>query len=217
MSPSSTVGGYLLSLAKISDASSHTSHVCHTDFLPFPRKADTTSQPVELWENRIPLVLSGPRATAKSCTGIHLKLRPCPNAIFSYSRPRACKTGRQLTAITRTSVSHALTMMTLLPSAAACLACTKIRVSASSWLQGATPSRLIARLLTTSCSLVAMTTFAVNISTILSARKIKSSVLLSFSLKKFGQFDGIFPLLVTLRLAPLSRFDLVSAFRLDGW
>ena len=92
MSPSSTVGGYLLSLAKISDASSHTSHVCHADFLPFPRKADTISQPVELWKNRIPLVLSGPRATAKSCTGIHLKLRPCPNAIFSYSRPRAWKT-----------------------------------------------------------------------------------------------------------------------------
>ena len=183
MSQSSTVGGYLLSLAKISNASPHTSHVCHADFFRFPRKADTTSQPVKLWKNRIPLVLSGPRATAKSCTEIHLKLRPCPNAIHSSFRPRACKTGRQLTAITRISVSHALTMMILLPSAAACLACTKIQVSASSWLQGATISRLIARVLTTSCSLVAMTTFAVHISTILSARKIKLRLVIIFSQK----------------------------------
>ena len=48
-------------------------------------------------------------------------------------------------------MSHALTMMTLLPSAAACLTCPKIRVAVSLWLQAATPSRLIVRMLKTSC------------------------------------------------------------------
>ena len=119
MSQSSTAGGYLLNLAKTSDASPHTSHVCHADFLYFPQKADTTSQPVKLWKNRIPLVLSGSRATAKSCrpTGIHLKVRPCPNTIHSSLQTKCLQYWKQPTAITRTYVTHALTMMTLLPSA----------------------------------------------------------------------------------------------------
>ena len=50
---------------------------------------------------------------------------------------------------------------------------------------------------------------------ILLARKLKSSILLWLSLKKFCQFGGIFHLSVSLRLAPMPCFDLVSVFRLD--
>ena len=51
------------------------------------------------------------------------------------------------------------------------------RVFASSRLQGATPSRLIVRLLATSCTVVAMTTFAMYISVVMFARKMKNSTL----------------------------------------
>ena len=59
-SSSPTVGGYLLSYLKTLDATLHTFHVCQADFLPLPRNADTTSQPVKAWKKRIPLVFSGP-------------------------------------------------------------------------------------------------------------------------------------------------------------
>ena len=54
------------------------------------------------------------------------------------------------------------------------------------------------------------------ICSILSARKLNRLVLLSLSLKKLRQFGGTLHLLVTLRLAPCPRFDLASAFRIDG-
>ena len=54
-----------------------------------------------------------------------------------------------------------------------------------------------------------------HIFTILSPRKLNSSVLLLLSLKKLRQFCGIFPLSVTLRLAPMPRFDRVSAYKLE--
>ena len=103
-------------------------------------------------------------------------------------------------------MSHDLTMLTLQPSSAACLACTKIRVSASSWLQGATPSRLIARVLTTSCSSVAMTTFAVHISVILSGRKIKTPSLTK--LASLVEFSHCWSLCVWLPCLTLILFQL---------
>ena len=64
--------------------------------------------------------------------------------------------------------------------------------------------------------LVTITMLSDIISSILSARKLNRTVLLSMSLMTLRQFEGILHLLVTLRLAPRSRFDLASAFRLDG-
>ena len=60
------------------------------------------------------------------------------------------------------------------------------------------------------------TVFSVQFSTILSAKKLKSSVLLSSSLRKLCQFGGIFPVSVTLRLPHWPRLVRVSAFRLVG-
>ena len=111
--------------------------------------------------------------------------------------------------------SLALTLMILLPASVACLACTKIRVSASSWLHGTTLARLIVWLLTVSSSLVTMTTFGVAIHAILSARKLNSTVLLSLSLGKFRQFEEILPSLVTLRLTSRLCINLVSTLRFD--
>ena len=121
----------------------------------------------------------------------------------------------ELAAMTRTSVSPVLIMIILLPSAAACFACVEICVSASSWLQGVSPSRLIDWLETTSSSCVTITVLFAHIATMLSARKLKSLVLLLLSLKKLCQVCGIFPLSVNLRLAPMPPFDRVSAFRLE--
>ena len=58
--------------------------------------------------------------------------------------------------------------------------------------------------------------FSVQFSTILSAQKLKSSVLLPSSLRKLCQFGGIFPVSVTLHLPPWPRLVRVSAFRLVG-
>ena len=75
-SSSSTVSGYWLSLAKTSDTSVYASQVSHADFFHLPRKADTTSHPVNAWKNRICLVFARPMARQSSCTGIHLMLFP---------------------------------------------------------------------------------------------------------------------------------------------
>ena len=118
--------------------------------------------------------------------------------------------------MTRVSVSLAFTNTDVLSSCAACLACTKIRVFASLWLQGDTPSRPIVWLLSAFSSLVTITILGDGICSILSARKLNRSVLVALSLNKLRQFEGTLHLLVTLRLAPCPRFDLASAFRLDG-
>lgn len=60
MSVSPVTGGCWLSLEKIPDASSYTFHMSHADFFSVPRKADTTSQLLRAWKNRIPLVFFGP-------------------------------------------------------------------------------------------------------------------------------------------------------------
>lgn len=136
--------------------------------------------------------------------------------LASCCRPISWRVGRTLTALIRTSVSLALTMITLLPSSAACLACRKIRMLASSWLQGATSARLMVWLLTASSSFGHNDHLCAAICAILSARKLNNSVLLSLSRRKFRQFEGTLSFSVTLRLTPRPRFDLASAFRLDG-
>ena len=60
------------------------------------------------------------------------------------------------------------------------------------------------------------TEFSVQFSTILSAKKLKSSALLSSSLRKLCQFGGIFPVLVTRCLPHWPRVVCVSCFRLVG-
>ena len=52
------VGGYWLSLLKISEASSHTSQVCQAVFFHLPRKNETIAQPVNAWKTRSPLLFS---------------------------------------------------------------------------------------------------------------------------------------------------------------
>ena len=115
----------------------------------------------------------------------------------SFSTPRSCRIGRTLTAMTRTYVSLDLIIIVLLPSAAVCFEFRKIRVSVFSWLQWVKPSRLIEWLQTKPSSWVTITVLLEYIFTILSARKLNSSVLLVLSLKKLCQFCGVFPLPIT--------------------
>ena len=83
-----------LSLAKTSDTSVYASQVSHADFFPLPRKADTTSHPVNAWKNRICLVFARPMARQSSCTGIHLRLFPWPKETKETQRcwrPLCCR------------------------------------------------------------------------------------------------------------------------------
>ena len=107
----------------------------------------------------------------------------------------------------KNSVSLALIIMDLLPSSVACLACTKMRLSASSWKHLSRRSRQVSDVLKTSIPLVTTTTLA---------RKWKRSVLLSLCLRELRQFDGTLFLFVTWRRPPWRRLDLVSILRLDG-
>ena len=93
-------GGYWLSLLK-REASGKMSQVCQAVFLPLLRKADTVSQPVKAWKNRMPLVLTGPITWYRSWTPIHRRLTPCPNATHSCWRPRSLRDGKMHNAITR--------------------------------------------------------------------------------------------------------------------
>ena len=116
----------------------------------------------------------------------------------------------------KNSVSLALIIMDLLPSSVACLACTKMRLSASSWKHLSRRSRQVSDVLKTSIPLVTTTTFGTVIWASLSARKWKRSVLLSLCLRELRQFDGTLFLFVTWRRPPWRRLDLVSILRLDG-
>ena len=168
-SSSPSTGGYWLRFLKTVDSSGYTFHVCHALFSPLPWNADTTSQPVNAWKNRRPiegLIYGNPLFC------------PWPNVTYSFSTPRSCRSGRTLTAMTRTYVSLALIIILLLPSAAACFECRRTRVSAFSWLQWVSPSRLIDWLQTTPSSWVNKTVLLEYIFTILSARKLNNSVLL---------------------------------------
>ena len=80
-----------------------------------------------------------------------------------------------------------------------------------------TPSRLIGWLLSALSSLATITILDDGICSILSARKLNRSGLLSLSSKKLRQFEveGPLHMLATLRLAPCPLFDMASAFRID--
>ena len=180
----------LTSLLKTVDTSGHAFHVCHAVFSPLPWYADTTSQPVNAWMNRRHIDFSRPIEGLLSFMRIHF-FCSWPNATHSFSTPRSRRINRALTEMTRTSVSLALFIIVLLPSAAVCFECRKMCVSALSWLQWVSPSRLIEWLQTTPSSWVTITVLLVlgHIFTILSARKLYSSVLLLLSLKKICQFS----------------------------
>jgi hypothetical protein len=121
-----------------------------------------------------------------------LFLTKCDPQFFYKKKPRSCSINRTLTEMTRPSVSLALFIIVLLPSAAVCFECRNICVSALSWLQWVSPSRLIEWLQTTPSSWVTITVLLVlgHIFTILSARKLYSSVVLLLSLKKMCQFSS---------------------------
>ena len=117
-------------------------------------------------------------------------------------------------ATTTTSVSFALIIKALLPFIAACRACTKIRESASSCVQGAKSSNAITRLQQTSSSFVTVTKHSMSASDNRSARKWKSSVVLLLSLRKLFQFWGVLLVGVTLLRIPLPFW---IAPLLSGW
>ena len=58
MSSSLIIGGYTFIFENASDASAYTFHVCHAYLFPFPRKADTASQPVKAWKKGMPFDVS---------------------------------------------------------------------------------------------------------------------------------------------------------------
>ena len=131
-----------------------------------------------------------------------------------FSRPVAAREG----IITTMSVSLASIMRDLYPSVAACRTCTNIRVSASSWVHGATSSRLtlVSLVVVMAFSrLVMITGWPVVISATLSARKWNSSVLLVLSPRKLCQFEGVLLVAVTVLLVAFPRLHLASAFRLE--
>ena len=142
---------------------------------PLTRKADNISQPVKAWKKINPLVFSGPIEELMSCK------KPTSRydfgqrqSINSCCRPMSRRDDITLTTMTRTSVPLALIMTHLLSSSGnSC-------VFTSSWLQGATSSKLIVRLLT-------MTALGVCICAVLSARKLNSSVL-SLCRRKLRQY-----------------------------
>ena len=202
----------------MTDASLHTFHVCHAVFFPLPLKDDTTSQPMKAWKKSIPLVFFGPMADTRSWIGIHLLCSPLPNATHIFSRPVAAREGIRDMAITTMSVLLASIIRDLYPSVAACRACTNIRVSASSWVNGAISSRLtlVSLVVVMAFSpLVIITGLPVVNSATLSARKWNSSGLSVLSLRKLCQFEGILLVAVTLLLRAVPRLHLASAFRLD--
>ena len=206
MSSFSTFVGWLLSLRKTSEVSGKTSQVCQADLFPFPRNADTMSQPVKAWKKRIPWLFSGLRDVASWCTGIHFRKRPCPKANHNSWSPTSFKLENKATAKTSTSVSLAFIMMVLKPLSTASLAWRNILVSASSWLQGEMLDRLTSMwLLFASGPFVMMTLLSKLCSTTLSARKLKSSDLFVEWRRKFLQFLGNFPVSVTRRLSPWPR------------
>ena len=126
-------GGYILSFANTSKASGYTSHVCHVILLPFPRKAETTSQQVKAWKKGIRFDFTEPIECLMSCKGIHRKFDLWPKATHNFSRPLSFSIWNTLIAMTRTSVSLALIIREIFPCFTACLACRKSRESASSW------------------------------------------------------------------------------------
>ena len=113
---------------------------------PFPTNADTVSQPVNAWKKGNAFDLGASDLTI-SWIGIHRKSLPFPKVIHRWSTFKSSNTA---TPITTTSVSELTMLIDLLPP----IACRSIRVSASSWVQGAIKSVYIALLLTTFSSLV---------------------------------------------------------------
>ena len=209
------VGRYWLSLLKTGLASGHTSHACHAVFLPFPWKADTTSQPVKAWKKGKPLHFCGPRLSTISWIGNHLRDWPWPNSTLTISRPASWRIVNTLMSTGRISVSHALINKYFICCLAAPRACVKILVSVSSWLHGHKPSVLIYLFERAYSPFVTTTILWGDRVTILSSKNSNSSVLLSLSRRKLLQFGGSLVLSVTLHLSALPLFDLVSAFRLE--
>ena len=78
--------GLLLRWVNTSVASGKTSHVCHADFLPFPRNADTVSHPVKAWKKGSPNKRI-PRSFEISCIGSHRKSLFLPKPIHNFSNP----------------------------------------------------------------------------------------------------------------------------------
>ena len=137
----------------------------------------------------MPLHLSWPRFIAKSWIGNHLMDCPWPNSTQSISKPTFWRLAKTPTTMTRMSVSHALNNTDFVFCLAAWTACVKILKSASSWLQGCRPSKLMDLFDNTFSPLVTTTTLS-GLDTILSARYSNSSVLLSLSLRKLDQMGG---------------------------
>ena len=158
-----TTGRYWLSLLKAPKASSQTSQVCQADF-SLSWNAETTSQPVKAWKKNIPLLFSA-RVQHKSCTGADLRFCPWPKAIHNCCR-------------TSVAVFLALTMMTLLPA------------SVHAWHAQRSVCQLLYDCMVPPQpvdSAVADSIFFLGVATHanLSARKLNSSALMSFSLRKF--------------------------------
>ena len=158
-SASSMVGGYWLSLLNTGPTSGQTAHVCYAVVFPLPRKAETMSQPVKAWKKSMPLHFSWPRFIAKSWIGNHLMDCPWPNSNQSISKPTFWRLAKTSSAMTRMSVSHALINRDFVFCLAAWTACVKILESASSWLQGCRPSKLMDLFDKTFSPLVTTTTF----------------------------------------------------------
>ena len=175
-------------VAKTSEASAHTSWVGHADFFPLPRKAETTLQPVKAWYNVIPQLMQTCRLKGWHNTDCY------DNDV--------CMTGFHVQICTA--------LMGWMPAIYKYM-CVCFLVTARG-----TPCRLIVWLLSAFSSLATITTPGDGICSILSARKLNISGLLSLSSKKLRQFEGPLHLLVTLRLAPCPRFDLDSALILGG-
>ena len=123
-------------LANTGVPSSSTCHVAHGFNLPFSPKSETLSQPVNAYQKNSPPHLSS-KAAANLWIGIQRWFIPAPISTHSCFSPVEAKISKQEIAMTTTSLSSVTTVITSWLWLARFLMCTKILVSASSWLHGA--------------------------------------------------------------------------------
>ena len=200
-------------LANTSVASSNTCHVVHAGKLPFWPKAEKVSQPVNAYQKGSPPYLPhlSPKAAAKLSNGIQRLFIPAPSSILGCFSPVEAKPPKQEMNMMTTSVSIVTIVITSWLWLARSSICTKILISASSWLHGANWVLLSSELFGRARLPLAMTKSLKPVSvTSSSASQWNSSVLLPSTRRKDVKFLGRWVPFTTAIHLPCQLFDLVA-------
>ena len=127
--------GACASSSSASVSSGNEFHVAHAVFFPRPTNADTVSHPVSAWNTGWASDFADPKQAAIWWAAKYRRCFPVPNAI--QTSLSAGSVSATITANTTTSVSTVRTSIWWWSCCAACATCSIIRLSASSWLHGA--------------------------------------------------------------------------------